>query len=144
MAKFATNASGAIWWPNLQLMQVAPYGGQICYKCKCQVQSKLRSQFLGPLYLWQCFLFQVNATKNLPTKHLPYTSYRACTTLLKHVRWSIQATLTSWRPRINLALHVAGVMSDNTKLHQYHSFKIIFTIKTLPEAQRTQGIDSLT
>ena len=22
MAKFATNASGAIWWPNLELMQV--------------------------------------------------------------------------------------------------------------------------
>ena len=104
---------------------IDPLAGLYC----CQVQSKLRSQFLGPLYLWQCFLFQVNATKNLPTKHLPYTSYRACTTLLKHVSWSIQATLTSWRPRINLALHVAGVMSDNTKLHQYHSFKIIFTIK---------------
>ena len=25
-----TYASGAIWWPNLQLMQVAPSGGQIC------------------------------------------------------------------------------------------------------------------
>ena len=23
-------SSGAIWWPNLQLMQVAPSGGQIC------------------------------------------------------------------------------------------------------------------
>ena len=30
MAKFATNASGAIWWANLQLMQVAPSGGKIC------------------------------------------------------------------------------------------------------------------
>ena len=29
MAKFATDASGAIWWPNLLLMQVAPSGGQI-------------------------------------------------------------------------------------------------------------------
>ena len=29
VAKFATNASGAIWWPNLLLMQVAPSGGQI-------------------------------------------------------------------------------------------------------------------
>ena len=29
VAKFATNASGAIWWPNLQLMQVVPSGGQI-------------------------------------------------------------------------------------------------------------------
>ena len=34
MAKFATNASGAIWWPNLLLMQVAPSGGQICNYCK--------------------------------------------------------------------------------------------------------------
>ena len=30
VAKFATYASGAIWWPYLQLMQVAPSGGQIC------------------------------------------------------------------------------------------------------------------
>ena len=34
MVKFATNASGAIWWSNLQLMQVAPSGGQICNRCK--------------------------------------------------------------------------------------------------------------
>ena len=31
----------------VQLMLVVPY-------C-CQVQTKLRSQFLGPLRLWQCF-----------------------------------------------------------------------------------------
>ena len=24
MVKFATNASGVIWWPNLELMQVEP------------------------------------------------------------------------------------------------------------------------
>jgi len=29
-AKFGTNASGAIWWTILQLMQIAPSGGQIC------------------------------------------------------------------------------------------------------------------
>ena len=86
VVKFATNANGAIWWPNLQLVQVVPSGGQICNHCKwrhlvaifatnasgaiwwpnlqlmqvvpccCQVQSKLRSQFLGPLCLWQCFV----------------------------------------------------------------------------------------
>ena len=28
VAKFATNASSAIWWPIFQLMQVAPSGGQ--------------------------------------------------------------------------------------------------------------------
>ena len=32
--KFATNSSGAIWWAILQLMQVAPSGGQICSLCK--------------------------------------------------------------------------------------------------------------
>ena len=26
MAKCATNASGAIWWPNFELMQVPPFG----------------------------------------------------------------------------------------------------------------------
>ena len=30
MAKFGTNARGAILWQNLELMQVAPSGGQIC------------------------------------------------------------------------------------------------------------------
>ena len=29
-----TFANGAIWWSNLQLMQVAPSGGQICNACK--------------------------------------------------------------------------------------------------------------
>ena len=29
MANFATNASGAIWWSNLQQMQVVSSGGQI-------------------------------------------------------------------------------------------------------------------
>ena len=32
--QFATDASGVIWWPNLQLMQVALSGGQICNECK--------------------------------------------------------------------------------------------------------------
>ena len=34
VAKFVTNASNAIWWPNLELMQVAPSGGQIWNLCK--------------------------------------------------------------------------------------------------------------
>ena len=29
VGKFVINACGAIWWPNLQLMQMAPSGGQI-------------------------------------------------------------------------------------------------------------------
>ena len=31
VAKFLTNASGTLWWPNCLLMQVAPPGGQISY-----------------------------------------------------------------------------------------------------------------
>ena len=34
VAIFATNASVAIRWPNLQLMKVAPYGRHICKLCK--------------------------------------------------------------------------------------------------------------
>ena len=34
MTNISTHASGAIWWSNLQLMQVAPSGGQICILCK--------------------------------------------------------------------------------------------------------------
>jgi len=34
VAKFGTNAGGAIWWPNLELMQVGPSGGQIWNQCK--------------------------------------------------------------------------------------------------------------
>ena len=30
VGKFATNAIGAIWWANLEPMQVAPSGGQLC------------------------------------------------------------------------------------------------------------------
>ena len=31
MQVMKTNASGTIWWPNLQLIQVVPSGGQIFY-----------------------------------------------------------------------------------------------------------------
>ena len=34
VAKFASNASGAIWWSNLQMMQVVASGKQICNYCK--------------------------------------------------------------------------------------------------------------
>ena len=34
VVKYGTNASGAIWWANLQLMQLAPSGGQIWNQSK--------------------------------------------------------------------------------------------------------------
>ena len=41
VTKFATNTSVAIWWPDLQLIQVALSGGQICDECMwCHVVAK--------------------------------------------------------------------------------------------------------
>ena len=34
MQVMKTYVSGAIWWPNSQLMEVTPSGGQICNLCK--------------------------------------------------------------------------------------------------------------
>ena len=49
VAKFGTNASCALWWPNLELMQVEPpLAGEIT-----QVLDAIYT--LGPLCLWQCF-----------------------------------------------------------------------------------------
>ena len=36
-----TYASGAIWWPNLQLMHVAPSGGQICQLCRWRLLIRI-------------------------------------------------------------------------------------------------------
>ena len=42
VAKFETNKSGAIWWPNLQVMQMMLSGGQICSQSKkCHLVAKL-------------------------------------------------------------------------------------------------------
>ena len=49
VAKFGTNASGAIWWPNLELMQGAPSGGQICNKCKrCHLVDNFQLMQIAP------------------------------------------------------------------------------------------------
>ena len=50
VAKFVTNASGAIWWPNLQLKQMV----------LCGYKSKLRSRYLGSLCIWQCLKIILN------------------------------------------------------------------------------------
>ena len=58
MAKFATYASGAIWWPNLQLMQVAPSGGQIC-KWR-HVVAKFATNASGAIWWLNLQLMQVH------------------------------------------------------------------------------------
>ena len=51
-----TNASGAIWWPHLQLMQVAPSGGQICNQCKwCHIVAKFNPSY-GVNFWVHCFM----------------------------------------------------------------------------------------
>ena len=59
VAKFATNANGGIWWPILQLMQVAPFVDQICIGVlfSWKDNSSFRCYTLGPLCLWQCFFY---------------------------------------------------------------------------------------
>ena len=60
LAKFATNASGAIWWPNLQPMQVVPSGGQICNQCKwCHQVAKFRTNASGVMWWPNLELMQV-------------------------------------------------------------------------------------
>ena len=41
MDKFSTNACGATWWPNFQLIQVVPPGGQLFnYRKWCHLVIK--------------------------------------------------------------------------------------------------------
>ena len=75
VAKFATNARGDIWWPNLELMQVATSGGQICNECKGRhllVKFAMNAKFslshevnfwvrCAP---WQCFLLSLLLCKS--------------------------------------------------------------------------------
>ena len=50
MTKFWSNASGAIWWPNFELMQVAPFGDQIWNECKWRdLVTKLRTYSSGAI-----------------------------------------------------------------------------------------------
>ena len=55
MTKFWTNSSGAIWWPNLQPIQVVPLKSTLNYT-KWKIYSRYGVNTLGPLCLWQCFL----------------------------------------------------------------------------------------
>jgi len=60
VAKFGTNASGAICWPNLQLMQVAPSGGQICKQCKWRhLVAKFSTNASGAIWWPNMQLMQV-------------------------------------------------------------------------------------
>ena len=60
MAKFATYAGGAIWWPILQLLQVAPSSGQICNICKwCHLVAKFAINASGAIWWPNLQLIQV-------------------------------------------------------------------------------------
>ena len=51
VGKLATNASGAIWWPNLQLMQVAPSCGQISsFPIYCLYNMIIKNVIQGDKY----------------------------------------------------------------------------------------------
>ena len=110
VAKCATNASGAIWWPNLQLMQVAPSGGQICNECKwCHVVAKLSLVPLNPLGLcwkqvWSLPAWFSPSLQNSPQKGRcslhPQTSLKASLLRHKHLicSWLVEEISTICRP----------------------------------------------
>ena len=52
--EMVTISSGAIWWPNLQLMQVAPIGGQICSSCNWRhLVAKFGTYASGATICWR-------------------------------------------------------------------------------------------
>ena len=75
MAKFATHASGAIWWPNSQLWWhlVAKFGTNASgiLFISWRDNSSERGNTLGPLCLWQClmpglrYLMRLNLARQL-------------------------------------------------------------------------------
>ena len=60
MQVMQTYASGAIWWPNLLLMQVAQSGGQICNLCKWRhLVAKFVTNASGAIWWPNLLLMQV-------------------------------------------------------------------------------------
>ena len=55
VAKLATNASGAIWWTNLQPIQEVSLKSISNYS-SWEIYSSYGLNALGPLRLWHCFL----------------------------------------------------------------------------------------
>ena len=87
----ATNASGAIWLPNLQPTQVT-------------------SQFLGPLCLWQCFFRCLNLTRSYdewgPIERRQYVAITdeltpSCYIMLVLINHPIQGTMST-QSKMNL------------------------------------------
>ena len=73
-AKFVTKVIGAMWWPNLEVMQVAPSALLHYMLAKfltnaCGIlfswrdNSSFRCYTLGLLCLWQCFIEHLQADK---------------------------------------------------------------------------------
>ena len=60
VAKLGANASGAIWWPNLQLMQMVLSGGQIRKQCKWRhLVAKFATKVSGAMWWPNLELMQV-------------------------------------------------------------------------------------
>ena len=69
MAKFETYASGAIWWRNMQLMQVAPPGAQNWNQCKLYYMLAKFGTNAGGATWWSNFeLIQVEPHCNALAK----------------------------------------------------------------------------
>ena len=72
VGKFATSASGAIWWSNLQIMQVAPSGGQIWNLCKwCHLVTIFATNASGAIW-WP--ILQLSKWRQLVAKFVTNVS----------------------------------------------------------------------
>ena len=78
MAKCVTNASFAIWWPNLELMQVMPSGGPICNQVAPSADHALLSLNL------------VQVTESVSGSVVPVAMFIFCQVLFCSSRWYSQ------------------------------------------------------
>ena len=68
LARFATNASGTTWWPNLEQMQMVPPGGQLCNQCdQCEVSNASGATWQPNLHpiLFAKFAYEITQVMDL-------------------------------------------------------------------------------
>ena len=75
VGKYASNTSGAIWWSNLQLIQVAPSGGQICNLCEWhQLMVKFAMNASGAMW----FTNGVQVMESISGSVVPLAMFSEC------------------------------------------------------------------
>ena len=90
-------------------MQVAP--------CCCQVKSKSRSQFLGPLCLWQCLLWGLWSVLEQESVDLE--------ALMPDAKLALESFWLQQGPRENIINHIQPVQKITSKLKNIFQTSLI-------------------